>query len=234
MDDYFHDYYYESDLYPKLGNRENVIITSQTTMDQLTAYCSQKNIPVFDKYSIDAMVAVAMAAKMGNVALLENLVQKIGVEILNTYDRNHATPLNILCTETVVEGGIYDIAQLCVGAKKLIELGANPNIPSYAGDTPLCRSALKIENMLLTDLLIQMQGKLLSCVFHFRIRSETGFMDAEPIIRTNIVKSPTVQNVLRILARARDDTGSGLSIFPTDVFKVITLQFWNRIAYISN
>lgn len=230
---YIDNYYSESKLYPKFSNRNNVIITPETTIDQLAMYCLSNGIQVFHKQSIHALVAVAMAAKMGNTTLLEKLVQRIGVEILNAYDKNDVTPLNILCSETDVPGAIYDLEQLCVGASKLIELGANPNIPSYSGDTPLSRSALKIENMRLTDLLIQNQGKLLSCVFHFKTDSDKGFIDAEPIIRANIVQTHTVRTVLSLLSIARVDTESEFSIFPADIFRVITFHFWNRIAYIQ-
>lgn len=184
---YIDDYYFYSELYPKLSKRENVIITAETTMEYFVEYCSNNHLEAFDKHSIDSIVAVAMAAKMGNISLIDNLVQKIGLEILNTYDRNYLTPLHIACHETRVENGIYNIEQICRGAKRLIELGADLNIPSSECFTPLSTSALRADNIPLTDLLIRNQGRLTSCVSHLKcFVKEKGFISAEPIIKANI------------------------------------------------
>lgn len=167
-----HEYYSNSEIYPRLSRRENVIITAETTIGCFEKYCSENNVDVFNNRSVDSIVAVAMAAKMGNITLLEELVRRIGTEILNTYDQNYFTPLLIVCHETRVLGGIYNIEQLCKGAKKLMELGANPSVSSSDGYTPLSTSALKAENMLLTQLLIQNHGKApASCMSHLREES---------------------------------------------------------------
>lgn len=184
------DYYYSgSNLYPSLSNRENVIITAETTVKYFEEYCQNNDIKAFDKRSIDSVVAVAMAAKMGNISLLDYLVVEIGNEILNTSDRNDFTPLHIICHETRVQNGIYNIEQICKGAKRLIELGANPNAASSEGFTPLTTSALREDNMPLTDLLLQNQGKLTSCVSHLKIFVEgSGFISCESTIKENIRK----------------------------------------------
>ncbi|MDP1608742.1 MAG: hypothetical protein Q8L98_05465 [Chlamydiales bacterium] len=187
---YIDDYYFYSEIYPKLSGRGNIIITAETTMDCFEKYCLDNHVDAFNKRSIDAVVAVAMAAKMGNVSLIESLVQRIGPEILNTYDRNYFTPIHIVCQETRVENGIYNIKQLCRGVKKLIDLGADPNITSSQCYTPLSASALKTENILLTHLLIQNHGKLpASCMSHLRDHAvfiKTGSNLAESIIKKNI------------------------------------------------
>jgi len=206
-------------------------------MDWFVEYCDNKKIKAFDKHSIDSIVAVAMAAKIGNITLLEQLVQKIGIEILNAYDRNHFTPLHIVCQETRVLNGIDNVKQLCIGAKRLIELGANPNIHSLGGYTPLSISALKEENMPLTDLLIQNQGKITSCVSHLidfiPFGDTKGLAMVEPIIRWNIfavqyTKAMTISNLLCV---AKDDKGSAVSIIPAEIIRIISLLFWHSCAY---
>lgn len=183
---YVNEYYFESEIYPRLSNRENVIITAETTMDCFEKYCFENNIDVFNNRSIDSIVAVAMATKMGNISLLEELIRRLGTEILNRCDRNYFTPLLIVCHETRVKGGIYSIELLCKGTKKLIELGANPNAFSSEGHTPLSTSALKAENILLTQLLLQNHGKVpASCMAHLRDASSIKDNINEAFIKMN-------------------------------------------------
>lgn len=184
---YVDEYYHCSELYPREDKRENIIITAEMTMVCFEKYCKEKNIDVFNNRSIDAIVAVAMAAKMGNIPLLEGLIKKIGTDILNTCDKNYFTPLYIVCHETRVPGGIYNIQQLCSGAQRLIELGADPNIPSKDGYTPLSTSALKAENLPLTQLLIQKGAKAPALCFpHLKVYSKDGYISAESRIKANI------------------------------------------------
>lgn len=245
------DYYFDIFRYPRMnarrgeeiGKRENVIIalrttiTFQTTIEELIKYCSNKNIEIFNKDSIDSIAAVAIAAKMGNVPLLESLVDKLGAAILNTCDQNDFTPLHIVCHETRLIDSIYSVEQICIGAKKLIELGANPNLPSNEGYRPLSTSALKAKNMPLTDLLIRNHAKITSCVSHLQdFVIGKGFIKVESIIKANIREAQTARaamKTIRFLYIAKKDADSTLSIFPAEILKIITLLFWQHMAHIE-
>jgi len=223
-----------SGLYPTSLQKENVIISASTTMDFLERYCINNRIKPFDKQSIDALVAVAMAAKMGNITLLKKLVKKIGIEILNTCDNKHYTPLHIICYETTLQGCVYKIRQLCKGAQKLIELGANPNIPTLEGFTPLSIAASKAKNNLLTRLLIQNHAKLTSSVSQLlEYDPETGFLQIEPKIRANILEEQKVRArpFIVLLYLAAEDRGSRFSVFPREIFKIIAHLFWKSMTY---
>lgn len=203
----------------KLYLLKDEIFTTDTTMDCLTDYCSKNEI--YLRFNIESLVAVAMAAKFGNLSLLESLTQELGFDILNRYDKKHFTPLHIACNET---NG--DIQLLAKGVRKLLELGANPNIGSVDGHTPLSTVALE-ENLPLIDLLIEHDGKVRPCISHIKyIIKGKGFFPAEPIVWSNI-NSTITANFTYLLKRANQDSGSEFSVFPEDIIRVITILFWN-------
>lgn len=229
---YIRDYYSESKLYPRFSNRENRIVTSDTTMDDLVEYCSNKDIKAFDRRSIDSIIAVAMAAKMGNIPLLESLVEKIGINILKTYDQNYFTPLLIVCWETHVPNAIYNIKQLCKGVEKLIEMGADLNTPTSEGYTPLSCSALRADNMPLTNLLIQKNSKITSCFSHIKYHDKNHeFVLAEDIVKLNIDKIEKSRNIHYLLQSAKMDVDSKFSIFPEELITVISHLFCDIMTH---
>lgn len=226
---YINNYYRESDLF-KFGNT-NAIISTETTIDWFTKYCSDNNIKAFDKISIDSLAAVAMAARMGNTTFLKDLVQRIGLEILNTTDRNYFTALHIVCYE-IQPNDTDSIRQACMGAKKLIELGANPNAPAKGGHSPLSISALKVENMPLTSLLIQNHANITSYIYRIiNYVPGKGYIQVGSIIKANIDEAERAKVMMKLLYIAKQDADSTLSIFPTEILEVITLLFWQYMAY---
>lgn len=231
-ENYSPEYHFKSALYPKVG-KPIISIEVNTTIEEVVQGCLENNIDLFNKHSIDALVAVAMATKVGNLGLLEELVKRIGIEILNSYDRNYHTPLLIACFETHKKGESDHLDQVCAGVKKLIELGANPNIVSSDGYTPLSVSALKVENKLLTKLLLQKHAKLTSCVSHLRHVIENKRVFVEHIIRANIeeIQKNKAFKKAKFLHLANLDANSHLNIFPKDIIKVLSIIFWDIMAY---
>ncbi len=214
------DYYSSSKLF-----KNNQIITSTTNFEKFEKYCSDNSIHAFDLECIDSVAAVTIAAKMGNTPLLEKLVKKIGTKILNTSDLYHLTPLHILCNETTKKDLVLDMEQLYKGAKKLLELGANPNIylfdiPSQKYLNPLHRAATNEENVLLINLLMQYNARAFG-----RQRYRETKICGESFIQENIYKAKKIWDVTHLLSLAKQNKDSYFSILPSEISKEINKLF---------
>jgi ankyrin repeat protein len=207
-----------------------VIITEETSIGVFEEYCSMHNINAFDRNSCEALTAVALAAKMGNISLLDSLVEKIGLEIINCYDRDYYTPLHIACHETRAPDAIYRIEQLYRGVKRLIELGADINFVSIDGWSPLSTSASRADNLPLTDLLLQHQAQTSPCTPHLKESKEGNVILCLPTIMKNIQKAEISRKITMLLWLAPRDESSALSIFPEEIVKNIATLFCEVIA----
>jgi ankyrin repeat protein len=99
-------------------------------------------------------------ASIGSIEELKNILLEINdIQIINMIDKNGLTALNFACLNKTE----FEAAQLLLAA------GANPNIPSKNGITPLM-SAINNQNLPLVELLINYQADV-----NFRLGEHTAF-----------------------------------------------------------
>lgn len=223
-------HYCLSKLYPNSINRKNIIINETTTLEELEIYCSKINLTISSR-SIDAFVAIAMAAKVGNLKLLDALIAKCGKNIINKLALNYHSLIYIVVNETRVSGAIYNIQDLCKGVKKLIELGAPINSIETDGFTCLAISALKVENFRLTSLLLQNEAVLSPCTSHlsqFSFESRARLHVYIPIT-ANINRIKLLEHVQLVikLVRKENDEGSSFLILPKEIREYVIDHFFN-------
>lgn len=102
--------------------------------------------------SVEVIPIIAAAAIKGNTSLMESLIDRVGFRIINTGDEEGFTPLHLACH--LSQDPSFNIENVCIGIKKLQELGAKTNTKNIYGHTPLI-SAIMLENKTLIDLLFQ-------------------------------------------------------------------------------
>lgn len=202
------------------------VITEKTSVAEFYEFCKINQLDIQNKKSNDSLYALLTASEVGNCPVINAIITDLGKKVLDCTDPNGYTPLYLLCHDIF---SVLHSNKTYNGAKKLLELGANPNV--YAGDlsTPLSRSAIGNGNLFLTALIIENGGKIVSEYKAEQCDKNEHIIDISEKMNSNLNSAQNLikfKNQYTIFNIGKYDDQSIISSMPFELVEVISNLAW--------